>query len=249
MSPGSTGRLGGVSTLDTLLTLQDRDIALDRLRHRRATLPERTAVAEGQAQLAALTPRLLDARARRDEISRDERRLDDEARALEQRANEMEKRLYSGEISSPRELQAMQADVEQLRRHRSSVEDDELAVMERRDALDTEVAELEARVAEIERMLEGQRGALAGKEAEVDQEIAAELTAREQLAGEVTPAMLQLYDRCRTAARGVGVARLVGRTCQGCHLDIPATEAERIRRTGDETVAHCDNCGCILVPA
>ena len=90
---------------------------------------------------------------------------------------------------------------------------------------------------------------LAGKEAEVDREIVDELKAREQLVGDVTPAMLALYDRCRTAARGVGVARLVGRTCQGCHLDIPATEAERIRRGGDETVAHCDNCGCILVPA
>jgi hypothetical protein len=237
-----------VSTLETLLTLQDRDIALDRLRHRRASLPERAAVGAAESQLAGLEPRLLDARARRDEVLMEERRLDDEARALEQRAAETEKRLYSGEISSPRELQAMQADVEQLRRHSSSVEDDELALMERREALDAEVGELESQVVEIERRLQEQRDALAAKEAAVDEEMAGELRVREQLVGDVTPQMLQLYDRCRIQAHGVGVARLVGRTCQGCHLDIPATEAEQVRRHAEGTVAHCDNCGCILVP-
>lgn len=234
--------------LDTLLQLQDRDITLDRLRHRRAALPERAAVAACESQIAELMPRLLDARARRDEVSREERRLDDEARALEQRAAEVEKRLYSGEVSSPRELQAMQADIEQLRRHRSGVEDEELAQMERREALDREVADFEAQAADVERRLREQREALGGEETAVDEEIAGALRVREGLVGEVTPAMLTLYDRCRTEAHGVGVARLVGRTCQGCHLDIPATEAERIRREAEGTVAHCDNCGCILVP-
>jgi predicted nucleic acid-binding Zn-ribbon protein len=237
-----------VSTLETLLALQDRDMTLDRLSHRRAALPERATVAHAESQLAALTPRLLDARARRDEVSREERRLDDDARGLEQRAAEVEKRLYSGEVSSPRELQAMQADIEQLRRHRSSVEDEELAQMERRETLDNEVAQIEAQLAEIDADLQAQRDALRVQEAALDEEIAGERRVRDQLVGEVTPAMLQLYDRCRTEARGVGVARLVGRTCQGCHLDIPFTEAEQIRREAEGTVAHCDNCGCILVP-
>ena len=45
-----------------------------------------------------------------------------------------------------------------------------------------------------------------------------------------------------------GVARLVGSTCQGCHLTIPATEVDRIRRQPAGTLAFCDNCGAILVP-
>jgi len=44
------------------------------------------------------------------------------------------------------------------------------------------------------------------------------------------------------------VARLVGFTCQGCHLSIPATEVDRIRKEGDGALAYCDNCGAILVP-
>jgi predicted nucleic acid-binding Zn-ribbon protein len=37
-------------------------------------------------------------------------------------------------------------------------------------------------------------------------------------------------------------------TCQACHLSIPSTEAERIRRAAGNEVAYCDNCGAILVP-
>ena len=44
----------------------------------------------------------------------DERRLDDEARTIGAHADEVDKKLYSGTISSPRELQAMQADVDML---------------------------------------------------------------------------------------------------------------------------------------
>jgi predicted nucleic acid-binding Zn-ribbon protein len=46
----------------------------------------------------------------------------------------------------------------------------------------------------------------------------------------------------------MGAAQLNGTTCQGCHLSIPSVEAERIRKSPAGTVAHCDNCGCILVP-
>ncbi len=60
--------------------------------------------------------------------------------------------------------------------------------------------------------------------------------------------MVKEYERCRNQAQGVGVARLVGTTCQGCHLSIPATEVERIKKSAGDPLAYCDNCGAILVP-
>jgi predicted nucleic acid-binding Zn-ribbon protein len=49
-------------------------------------------------------------------------------------------------------------------------------------------------------------------------------------------------------SKGQGAARLVGNTCQSCHLTIPATEVDRIRHAPDGIVAYCDNCGAILIP-
>ena len=50
-------------------------------------------------------------------MAREEQKLDDEARSLGEKATAVETKMYSGEISSPTELQAMQADVDQLRKH------------------------------------------------------------------------------------------------------------------------------------
>jgi uncharacterized protein len=234
--------------LDTLLELQTRDTAIDRLCHRRDTLPERAARESVQAELAAVRQELAEATARHEAVAREEQRFDDEARSLEEKAEEVERRMYSGEVTSPRELQNLQADVDQLRRHRGGLEDRELEVMERRESLDAEVAELGRRAGELETEAERLGGALAEVEAEIDEELSGERSARDGIAAAVDAALLADYEQCRHRARGMGAARLNGNTCQGCHLSIPSVEAERIRKSPPGTVAHCDNCGCILVP-
>jgi uncharacterized protein len=234
--------------LDTLLELQTRDIAIDRLRHRRDTLPERSALESVRTESSAAGTQLAEATARREEVAREEQRFDDEARSLEEKAAEVERHLYSGEVTSPRELQALQADVDQLRRHRRGLEDRELEVMERRETYDAEVAELGGRVAALESEAERLGAALAEVEAEIDGELSDERSARDEIAATVDPGLLADYEQCRERARGMGAARLNGNTCQGCHLSIPSVEAERIRKSPPGTVAHCDNCGCILVP-
>jgi len=234
--------------LDTLLELQTRDTAIDRLTHRRDTLPERAALESVRGELTAAGAQLAEATARREDVAREEQRFDDEARSLEDKAAEVEGRMYSGEVTSPRELQALQADVDQLRRHRHGLEDRELEVMERRESFDPAVDALRARVGELESEAERLGAALTEVEGEIDEELAGERAARDEIAATVDAALLDDYERCRERARGIGAARLSGNTCQGCHLSIPAVEAERIRKSPPGTVAHCDNCGCILVP-
>jgi uncharacterized protein len=234
--------------LDTLLELQFRDTAVDRLRHRRDTIAERATFDAARAELERIEKQLADATERRDDVAREERRFDDEARSLEEKAAEVERTMYSGEVTSPRELQLLQADVDQLRRHQRSLEDRELEVMERREALDKEVTQLEARARELEADAARLESVLSAAEAEIDEELSGELAARDELAAAIDAALLDDYERRRERARGIGVARLNGTTCQGCHLSIPSVEAERIRKSPPGTVAHCDNCGCILVP-
>jgi len=237
-----------VPVLEPLLALQDRDLALDRLRHQRATLPERERVAGLTEQLGALAATRETRRAERDEVSHEERRLADEAQRLTEQAAAAERRLYSGEVASPRELQALQADVEQLKRRQRAIEDRELTMMEQREPLDAELASLDSAAGEAESDAQRARAELGQREGELDDEIAGEQAARDELAQAIDAGLVSDYEHRRARANGVGVARLVGSTCQGCHLSIPATEVDRIRRQGGGAVASCDNCGCILVP-
>ncbi len=59
--------------------------------------------------------------------------------------------------------------------------------------------------------------------------------ARDRSRGPISPSRsrnrcLHDYERRRAQNRGAGAARLVGTTCQACHLTIPSTEAEQVRR-------------------
>jgi len=237
-----------VSALEPLLDLQERDLALDRIRHRLAALPERAEVEAGETRLAELRDVATQLRSQRDEVAREEKRFEDEAAALGQQAAEAEAKLYGGEVASPRELQALQADIAQLKRHQQSVEDRQLAAMERREPLDEQLAGLDGEAAGLDGQLAGLRGTLAEAEGSLGAELATEEEARATVAAGIDRELLDVYERCREKSNGVGAARLVGMTCQGCHLSIPATEAERIRKAADGTVEHCDNCGTILVP-
>lgn len=236
------------SELETLLTLQEHDRTLERLLHRHQTLPERDALAVAETRVRDLDARLATTRGERDRLAREEQQLDDEARSLAEKATEVESRMYSGAVSSPRELQAMQADVEQLRKHQRAIENRELELMEAREPLEATLGELDEASARIGEEVERLRGELGHAEAVIIAEMQAERTTRDEIVAGIAAALVQEYDRCRAQAKGVGVARLLGTTCQGCHLSVPAIEAEQIKRSGGQPLAHCDNCGAILVP-
>ena len=232
---------------DDLLTLQNHDSAADRLRHRRATLPERAELDSRRAAYDDLERRRAEVTERRDAELREERRLDDEVKSLEAKAKAEDSRMYSGTVSSPRELTAMQADIDQLRRQAREREDEELEVMERREALDSEVAEVEAAQAALVSEMEALVSSIGKQEAEIDAELAVEEESRAALIPGIPEATLRLYEQVRAGNRGVGAARLVGMNCQACHLALPATEVDRIRHLPPDTLARCEHCGAILV--
>ena len=231
-----------------LLSLQEHDGALDRLRHRHQTLPERDALARAEATVAALDAEIRELTAQRDELAREEQKLDDEAKSLREKAKAVDKKMYSGEISSPKELQSMQADIDQMLRRSETLETTELELMEQREPIDASLVELDARRVALLADSADVRAVLAAAEQEIAAEAAVERAARDAIAIELDAALLADYERVRAHNGGAGAARLVGSTCQGCHLTIPATEVALIKKSPDGTISHCDNCGAILVP-
>lgn len=236
-----------MGSFDDLLTLQNHDSAADRLRHRRTTLPERAELEAKRAAHAELESQRLEVAERRDAELREERRLDDEVRSLEAKAKAVDTKMYSGTVSSPKELQSMQADIDMLRRQARDREDEELEVLVRREELDAEVAALEAAQAALVAEMQALLGAVEAQEREIDAELAAEESARAALAPNIPETTMKLYEQIRAGNRGVGAARLVGMNCQACHLGLPATEVDRIRHLPEDALARCEHCGAILV--
>lgn len=234
--------------LEALLELQAVDTELDQLRHRRANLEERALLAARRSELQAVEQQLADAGAAAGELESRQAEIEAELAATESRAAELDKRFYSGSVTASRDLMAITEEIDSLKARRSHLEDRILEVMTEREPVDAVVSDLEAKRAELAAAADSIASALASSEAEVDTAIAAVEARREAARSEVPDTLAARYETLRAKLGGVGAARLVGSSCSGCHLTLPASEVERVRRAAEGTVLECDQCGRILVP-
>lgn len=230
-----------------LLAVQEHDTRTDQLNHRMQTLQVRADLAQVEDNVLAVDGQLADTQRRRDELARSQQRLEDEIASLGERANQAEKQLYSGSVTAPRELQALQDDVASIRRRIGQLEDDELEIMELVEPVDAERSELASRRDRLEAECERLRAALAEAESELATELAAVNAEREAAAAAVPDELWPEYDKLRARLGGVAIARLVGSTCQGCHLALPAVEVDRIRKLPLDEAVYCEECGRLLV--
>jgi len=229
-----------------LLRVQDHDTAADRLRHRRQTLAELAELRATEDELARLEATLTEVGANAAEAARLQRRVEGELALLESKVAELDAKLYSGAVTVPRELQAMQTEGDVMRQRRTSLEDEVLEAMSTRETLDEQVIELENRREELDREGARLRAAVAEAHADVDRELAAELAARQEAVAGIPADVAALYEQLR-ARLGVAAAPLVNGRCGGCHLALPATEIDRLRKQSPDALVRCEQCERILV--
>ena len=235
------------AALEALLVVQALDTTADQLRHRRQHLPERAQLADRQSKLAELDARASALQAERDGIAAGERRLEDDIGTVIRRAKSADEKLYSGTVNIPRELTALQDEVASLQRRQRQLEDQELELMEQAEPLDAALTELAAARTALDDEAIALSATIAEAEVAIDSELA-DVIAKRVAAAEPVPAeLLAEYEGLRGALGGIGVARLIGNRCEGCHLTLSAVDVDRIRHERDGVLVHCEECGRLLV--
>jgi uncharacterized protein len=235
-----------MSRWDDLLAVQDHDTAADQLRHRRKTLPERGELDAVMGELTALDAKVADIESTRGELSRSQQRLDDDVASLRAKSDQSSATLYGGTVTNPRQLESLQDELGALARRISQLEDQELELMEQIEPLETELTALAERRSALDEQAIDLRARIAEQEAEIDAELDRVRREREELAAGIEADLLSEYDSIR-ARLGVAVARLVGGSCQGCHLGLSAVEVDRIKHLDPDEPVHCEECGRLLV--
>lgn len=236
-----------MGVLDDLLRLQGHDTAADQLRHRREVLPERAALAELAEAQAGLEARAAVVQAERDELARRQRRLEDEVASIEEKAAHEDRTLYSGSVTAPKELQAIQDEIASLGRRQRTLEDEVIELMEQIEPLDARLGEADDERARLSARAEAVRSALVEGEAAIDRELADVAAARAEVATTIPEDLLAHYETLRAQLGGVAVARLEGDVCGGCRLVLPAVELDTIRHQPADARVHCEECGRLLV--
>jgi len=132
-----------------LYDLQQVDTAIRQLEHRRANLPEQKALDSNAELLATIAGEYAESTERLDRLERQQRWHEGEISTVDTRRKTEEGRMYSGQITSERELEALRSELSSLRGRKSDLEDALLEILEQREELESLVASLKERHAEL----------------------------------------------------------------------------------------------------
>lgn len=235
--------------LEQLIRVQDLDISIAQLEHRRANLAERRDLEALGQQLAALERTAGELGAERQALVDRQGALEVQIAELTARRKALEDRLYADRGSASRDLQAMESEVRHLTQRRSELEETELGIMEDQEPVDAALGQVATERAALSDTATALAAELTRAESVVEAEMAEVVAARGQAARQLPTDLADRYEVLRARLGGIGAARLVGNRCEGCHLELPAKEVDQIRHLPPGTVVTCDQCGRILVRA
>lgn len=230
---------------EILLALQAVDTTADQLGHRREHSPLHDDLASASSAMRSWEQRRTALRSRIDELGAS---IDDaERRGAELLAHRQRLEQQMKTVIAPREAEALMHEMATLTEQSDELDGHELEALEEQAALDDQLSAHLLGEESLRDRLGQADAALADEVADIDNQLAGLSLEREALRAQVPAALLATYDRKR-AAFGVAVARLAGKQCQGCHLELSAAEIDTVKdEAADTGVTDCPDCGRLLI--
>lgn len=230
-----------------LLVLQAQDSVIAQLQHRKGSLPEHAQIAELQASASELDGARVEADTQVSDLTRAQKKADAEVEQVKTRRTRDEERLNSGMIGNPKDLESLQHELVALERRISTLEDDELEVMESLEGAQSRLTTAEADLAAVKEELAQMIGARDAAVVVLDEQAAAAQADRAQAATGVPDDLITLYDKVRAQYGGLGAAALRARRCEGCRLELNGADLRDIAAAPEDEVLRCPECSRILV--
>jgi predicted nucleic acid-binding Zn-ribbon protein len=232
-------------TPTAFLAIQDIDTALDAIANKRPRLAELAAHQQASAALADLRQQVAAAQQRVDGAVAAIEAAEHAAGELTKKRTRLEAQLKT--VIAPREAEALMHEINTLNAQRNELDDQELAALDEQAQGEATLETLAADIPVHEALVASAKAALDEASAALDAEVAALQSRRSVAVGELAAGDVALYERVRKQFGGVGVARLEGSHCSGCHMDLSPAELDIVRAVPGDELAECPQCGRIMV--
>ena len=166
---------------------------------------------------------------------------------VEAKRKSYQQKLYQGAITNVKELANIEKEIEALGRQISDLDERILDLMEQAESAKAEltVADAQAKAAEEHRT--DTVAAFRSRYEELGLDLNDMTRQREAAAAGVEDkALMKRYDDIRIKAGGVGIGRLDGNACGGCHMTLPSILVKAVKESVQ--LQACDNCGRLMLP-
>lgn len=228
------------SELSQLISLQDIDVEIKRLRGEIESLPSRRD--ELERQFAESVKEYMGIKQELDDAQTEKRRLEDDLELEQQKHQKFKNDLMKA--TNEREYATAVREIDVARKTISSLETEILKLMERIEKLDAQVAErapeMETRRIEVDRQLKEWMQAANSNQERLDA-LVAERAAKMQALG---PDARATYERLSRMRNGFALAEARDYSCMACRMKIRPQVFSDIRK-GDSIIT-CESCGRIL---
>lgn len=173
--------------------------------------------------------------------------LDLEIKALTAKIQESDAHLYSGTVTSVKELSELQEEGESLKRRAAQLEQTQLDLMMQIEGEQSKLDSLQGALKDVLDAKSVERAELRKEGKAISAEVNAEIQTRIDFAKRIDPNAIRSYENLRTRMRGTPVALMSSAddSCTICGVEQTSMVAKQVRQ-GDK-ITFCGNCGRILV--
>ena len=230
-----------------LLEIQQLDTEAEQLQHRRDHLSQREDLRAAQTERNELLKQIGDVDLMRVEVLTRQKRLEDEAAIIQARADKDDNRLYSGEVTAIRDLQALQEEIAGLRSRQGLLEERAIEALVEAEDLTERAESLGAQRAASDERTTVLQAELEVAETDIDEHLAVLAGARAQAAAQADAAAVAKYERLRQTFGPSTAVPFDSSSGCGCPHQMPAVEVARIKRCTEGEVLDCAECGRLVL--
>lgn len=231
----------------TLLQLAEVDAEIGRIDHQRRTLPEHQQLTEAQERVGQARDAVVRAETRAGDLDRDIARVERDVEGVRSRT-EKDQGLLAGAGIGAKQATELQHELDTLARRQGVLEDEQLEIMEEREAVGAELDHARAELAEAETAVTDVTGRRDSADGDLETSRAGRERARGELVAALPDELLADYERIRGGGR-VAAGSLREMRCGACRLELDRTFLSQVRGKPADDVVHCEECGAILVRA
>jgi predicted nucleic acid-binding Zn-ribbon protein len=228
-----------------LLQLAEVDTELNRVDHRRRTMPELAEIIEGEKTVQTRKDIVVTVQAGAGDLDRDIARLERDVDGVRARADRDQGLLAGGGVGAKQAVD-LQHELDTLARRQGNLEDELLEIMEQREATEANLQNAQVELAAAEQSLTEVAARRDTVLADLDAAEAGRRRDREAIVADIPADLLALYDKLREKT-GTGAALVRARRCGACRLEVDRAEISAMKNAAPNEVLRHEECGVIMV--
>lgn len=171
-------------------------------------------------------------------------RMDQERQLEEEREQIRSSKARIAQVSTPRELNAAQRELEATRRLAEKRQKEIAGIDEAIDEAETRIKAMETGLGDLRTSVEAELGRLTKIEAKLERQYDKARKSRKVLTDKIDKPLLHRYERVRNRVGGIGFVAVRERRCSACKMAVAHQTYVSLRNA--EIIPVCESCGRLL---